>query len=431
MGHHMSSNHTNAFYNSKEWKQLRLQVLEEGNYVCHWCGGKATQADHLIERDRDPDLALERSNCVPACRPCNSRRGSAYRAKKQAIKRNPSLSAYPPTPHASLAVYAQGEADENESGLILPEPTGIGRSEPRLVTPALGAETFGPVVANWVKRNLDYELMDWQRVVLDGQLTHEGTGELEFAESLVSVARQNGKSWCMGGLICAWLTDLTEEFGRPQTVLSSAHKLDRAYALFKEFAPVLEEKYNAKINWSYGRTWAELPNGSTWFVAAATPSNAHGASADLVCIDEIWNIGPEVIFDAYRPTMTARKNPLMSMWSTAGDESSKVMMQLREQAMHCLDKGTQSSLYFAEWSPPPGTPLDEPATWEWANPAMGTTITAKTLKRMANTPNKQAFYRAHCNVWISAAASWLPAGLWDTLETDAEMPAAGLLLMLT
>ena len=130
------------------------------------------------------------------------------------------------------------------------EETGIGRSEPRLVTPGLGTETFGPVVADWVKRNLDYELMDWQRLVLDGQLTHDGTGELEFAESLVSVGRQNGKSWAMGGLICAWLTDLAEEFGRPQTVLSSAHRLDRAYALFKEFAPVLGEKYGAKIKFA-------------------------------------------------------------------------------------------------------------------------------------------------------------------------------------
>jgi hypothetical protein len=280
-------------------------------------------------------------------------------------------------------------------------------------------------VADWVKRNLDYELMDWQRLVLDGQLTHDGSGMLEFSESLVSVGRQNGKSWAMGGLICAWLTDLAEEFGRPQTVLSSAHRLDRAFALFKEFAPVLDEKYGAKINWSYGRNFVEMPNGSMWFVAAATPQNAHGASADLVCIDEIWNIGPEVIFDAYRPTMTARKNPLMSMWSTAGDESSKVMVQLREQAMHSLDKGTQSGLYFAEWSPPAGAPLDEPSTWEWANPAMGTTITAERLRRMSDTPNKQAFYRAHCNVWISAAASWLPAGLWDTLETDDDMPAGG------
>jgi hypothetical protein len=58
---------------------------------------------------------------------------------------------------------------------------------------------------------------------------------------------------------------------------------------------------------------------------------------------------------------------------------------------------------------------------------MGTTITAERLRRMSETPNKQAFYRAHCNVWISAAASWLPAGLWPQLEVDDEMPAGGVL----
>ena len=168
----------------------------------------------------------------------------------------------------------------------------FGRIEPRLVTPALGHETLGGFVTDWVAKHLDYELMDWQKAVLDGQLSHDGTGQLEFNEALVSVGRQNGKSWAMGGLICAWLTDLTEYFGRPQVVISAAHKLDRAFALFKEFAPVLEAKYNAKINWSYGRNFVEMPNGSRWHVTAATPQNAHGASSDLVCLDEIWSIDP-------------------------------------------------------------------------------------------------------------------------------------------
>jgi hypothetical protein len=422
-------------YNTNAWKTLRRQVLEEENHICHWCGKKATQVDHLIELDRDPSLALERSNLVASCQPCNSRRGNAYRAKKQAQKRiqrdTPNAGFFgsdkTPTPPPLFSVSQTNETDLSESEQIETDGNIFGRIEPRLVTPALGHETLGGFVTDWVAKHLDYELMDWQRTVLDGQLSHDGTGQLEFSESLVSVGRQNGKSWCMGGLICAWLTDLTEYFGRPQVVISAAHKLDRAFALFKEFAPVLEAKYGAKINWSYGRNFVEMPNGSRWHVTAATPQNAHGASADLVCLDEIWSIGTEVIFDAYRPTMTARPNPLMSMWSTAGDESSRVMLQLREQAIHAIDNGKQSGLYFAEWSPPPGAPLDNPDTWRWSNPAMGTTITAERLRRMSETPNKQAFYRAHCNVWISAAASWLPAGLWPQLEVDDDMPAGGVL----
>jgi hypothetical protein len=303
----------------------------------------------------------------------------------------------------------------------------MGRIEPRLSTPVLGHESFGPLVAAWAERNLPGELMAWQRLALDGQLQHDGTGQLLHSESLVTVARQNGKSYGMAALIGWWLTEMPIIAGRPQSIISAAHKLDRAFALFKELAPVLEARFDAKINWSYGRNFVELPGGSTWHVTAATPQNAHGASADLVCLDEIWSIGPEVIFDAYRPTMTARPNPLMSMWSTAGDESSKVMLQLREQAIHAIDERRASALFYAEWSPKPGANLDRPDTWAWANPALGTTITVDRLRRMAETPNRQAFLRAHCNVWISAAQAWLPAGLWESLEVDDELPAGGIL----
>jgi hypothetical protein len=281
------------------------------------------------------------------------------------------------------------------------------------------------LVAAWAERHLPGELMAWQRLALDGQLEHDPGGQFDFSESLVSVARQNGKSYGMMALIGWWLTEMPVIAGRPQTVISAAHKLDRAFALFKELAPILETHYGAKINWSYGRNFVEIGE-TRWFVTAATPQNAHGASADLVCLDEIWSIGPEVIFDAYRPTMTARPNPLMSMWSTAGDESSKVMLQLREQAIHAIDEGRRSSLYFAEWSPPPGLP-DSPEAWSWANPALGTTITVERLRRMAETPNRQAFTRAHCNQWISSASGWLSPGLWDQLRTDDPMPDGGIL----
>ena len=301
----------------------------------------------------------------------------------------------------------------------------VGRIEPRLVTPSLGDETFGGDVADWAARNLPGELMEWQRLALNGQLEHDGTGQLLRNESLVSVARQNGKSYGMMALIGWWCTEMPRIAGRPQSVISTAHKLDRAFGLFKELAPILEAKHGAKVNWSYGRNFCEFPDGTIWKVMAATPQNAHGATADAVLIDEVWSVGPDVVFDAYRPTMTARPNPLMSMWSTAGDDGSAVMMQLREQAIQAIDGDTTSSLYFAEWSPPPGSNLENPNTWRWSNPALGNTINLERLRRMSETPNRQAFYRAHCHIWVSAAQSWLPAGHWDKCVTDDPMPDGG------
>lgn len=425
-------------YATKRWKDLRKQVIAE-EPVCHWCRRRpSTQADHLVELARGGD-PYERTNLVGSCQPCNSRRGAEYQSKAATARRRAQRGLSEPastptvfgsegkgTPPPLFVVSQTTDGDDGRSAAMLDDAQVSGRIEPRIVVPELGHESFGPRVAAWAERNLPGELMAWQRLALDGQLQHDGTGQLDFSESLVSVARQNGKSYGMMALIGWWLTEMPGIAGRPQTVISAAHKLDRAFALFKELAPILEAGHGGKINWSYGRNFVEFPDGTRWFVTAATPQNAHGASADLVCLDEIWSIGPEVIFDAYRPTMTARPNPLMSMWSTAGDESSKVMLQLREQAIHAIDEGRRSSLYFAEWSPPPGMP-DGPEAWAWANPALGTTITVDRLRRMAETPNRQAFIRAHCNQWISAAQGWLPPRLWAELEVNDPMPEGGVL----
>ena len=54
------------------WKALREQILERDNFVCHWCGGHATSADHVVLKvaggPGDP------SNLVAACGKCNSAR---------------------------------------------------------------------------------------------------------------------------------------------------------------------------------------------------------------------------------------------------------------------------------------------------------------------------------------------------------------------
>lgn len=417
-------------YNSKKWKELRRRVLEEEAHICRWCGGHATQVDHLVELDRAPELAYERDNLAAACQPCNSRRGSTYQSKRKARDAQNSdrvFGARPQTtPPPYLGVSSTDDGDADTSAGIEDDRVEVVHTQPRLATPMLGSETYGPFVAAWAEKNMPEPLMDWQRIALDGQLEHVD-GIFRRSESLVSVARQNGKSYALQALIGWWCTGMPFIAGRPQKIVSTAHKLDLAFNMFRELAPILEAKYDAKVNWSYGRNFVEMRDGTRWQVMAATPQNAHGATADLVVIDEVWNVAPEVVFDAYRPTMTARPNPLMSMWSTAGDESSAVMLQLREQAIRHLDDGTPSGLYFAEWSPPPGSNLDDPTTWAWSNPALGNTITIDRLRRMAETPNRQAFLRAHCNVWVSAASSWLPAGHWEKCETDTPMPPGGIL----
>lgn len=64
------------FYATLEWRRLSAEV-RAGATRCHWClkPTRRLVADHVEPLDRRPDLALDRSNIVPACVPCNTRRG--------------------------------------------------------------------------------------------------------------------------------------------------------------------------------------------------------------------------------------------------------------------------------------------------------------------------------------------------------------------
>jgi hypothetical protein len=268
--------------------------------------------------------------------------------------------------------------------------------------------------------------MAWQVEALADQLAGWEAGDFRFREALISTARQNGKSVALQALIGWWLTDEAHRRGQAQNVLLVANKVDRSMPMFRQLAQILEEAFGATVRWSNGAQSVTMPDGSVFKIAAAK-DNHHGGTYDLIVVDELWDISPSVIFDALRPSMIARRNPLMSMWSTAGDESSTTMIRLRSQAIADIDAGRSTRLYLAEWSMPPGIDPDDRRYWRYANPALGTTITMEALESMADGGDRAAFMRAHLNLWVSAAKSWLPYGTWDALQVDIPIPAGGIL----
>ena len=274
---------------------------------------------------------------------------------------------------------------------------------------------------------LGVDLMPWQVRALHGQTAVSDNGTRPRV-SLVSVARQNGKTVCIASLLGDWLLNEARERGTPQTVISVAHKLDLATSLFNYLAPILEVKCGAEVSWSYGRQKLTMPDGSVWHVRAATPGAGHGYSVDLLIIDEAWAVSTEAIDQGLLPTQRARKNPLCSMWSTAGDSSSTAMLRWREQGLRTIDEGKPGSLYFAEWSPDPAKiDLMTPEAWAYANPALGYTLNMEVIKAESEAPNRNAFLRSSVNTWVASSASWLEPGQFAACETDAIAPPGGVL----
>ena len=398
------------------------QTLLADNPPCYRCGKPADTADHIIEVDRGGSHDMD--NLRPACRKCNSTTGAIYKAKRDALKiqnRNAAVNHFfdttPPPPTPCLQNIL-GETSGNQ-----PELAATNQHLPRLETVGLYQDSFGEGIAQWATLHMGIELMAWQKHVLNGQLSHDGLGNLQFRESLCSTARQQGKSVALQALIGGWLTDIAAFRGKPQSVLSVANKLDRAEAIFGFIAPILVDKFGGKAANAMGRKSIKMPDGSTWEVRAATP-NLHGGSYDLIVIDELWNISAAVVDEALRPSQIARSNPLLSMWSTAGDESSAAMIQFRETAISEIDTGTTGSLYFAEYSMKPGSDPRLESNWIQANPAMNQTVTVEALRAVSK---KDSFLRAHLNMWVSARGAWLQPGVWDKQKTDIAMPPGGVL----
>ena len=71
-----------SFYNSKDWKQLRLEVLRDSNYECVECKrlGKVVtdvhtvlEVHHVEYLENHPERALDIDNLIVLCKECHNK----------------------------------------------------------------------------------------------------------------------------------------------------------------------------------------------------------------------------------------------------------------------------------------------------------------------------------------------------------------------
>jgi HNH endonuclease len=440
-----STEHASATY------QRNRKLILSDNPPCHWCGiNAASEADHLIETDRGGTSELD--NLVPACRKCNATRGNKYRAArddqrakpKQKPKinlQNPTLVTVSEDDHSQRFFTAPVPVPVSPISLSPPTPArvledrpelaAIVSDRPRLETTAhSGCRDHSQDIADFAENILGVKLMRWQRRVLAGMTAYnvvDGKEVWVHRVSYTSVARQNGKTVTIAALLGWFLCTQGKARGTKQLVMSVAHKLDLATVLFNYLAPILEVKFGATVIWSYGRQMLTMPDGSQWMPRAATPGVGHGYSIDLCIVDEWWAVSEDAIDNGLMPAMRARKNPLMAGFSTAGDASSKSMLRWREQGLRAIDSGKNTSLYFAEFSPPIMDYMTREA-WVFSNPALAEgLLDMSVIEAEAQSPDRNSFLRASVNIFVQSQHSWIEPGQFTDLANDLPMPNGGVL----
>ena len=73
----MAREFSEAFYNSKQWRECRKVVFNEANGICQKCGEPGEEVHHKIHLTpnniSDPVITLNKDNLILLCRNCHLR----------------------------------------------------------------------------------------------------------------------------------------------------------------------------------------------------------------------------------------------------------------------------------------------------------------------------------------------------------------------
>jgi hypothetical protein len=285
----------------------------------------------------------------------------------------------------------------------------IGSEVPRLWTPPLRAltpETSAGFEVIEFAESLDLDLMPWQRWLLTAGLELREDGTYRFRNVVVLVSRQNGKT-TVAKLLSLWSMTTTPRslvLGTSTNLETARESWEAAVELAEDFLP----DQVGKVKRGALDTSLRLVNGSRYKVAAANRRGGRGLSVDLGLADELREHQSWDAWGAMAATTTARPNPQIWALSNAGDDTSVVLNHLRDSALG----GGDDSLALFEWSAEDGCELDDRDAWVQANPALGHTITERTLESLLAASPPAVFRTEHLCQRVATLDSAIDLNVW-------------------
>jgi phage terminase large subunit-like protein len=289
---------------------------------------------------------------------------------------------------------------------------------PRFATARTERKTLGTAAAR-VARLLGFELMDWQRLVLDVALEVED-GRLVYRDVVLSTMRQQGKSSL---LLVLWLTRCLLWPG--QVVRYTAQSGQHARKKWEEeWLPIIERSPlagNVKIRRQNGSEGIAFPNGSRQGLVATNHTAGHGDVCDLICLDEVFAYQDARLEQGLRPTTATRDQPQFWITSTAGTpDRSPYLLEKVERGRAAVEAGLDHSLAFFEWAADPEAEPGDVATWRACMPALNRTITEDAVRAAWESMSRHEFMRSYLNAWTSSMGDALiDIERWNSLAEPA------------
>jgi phage terminase large subunit-like protein len=259
----------------------------------------------------------------------------------------------------------------------------------------------------------------WQQLVLRDGLAERADGLWAAFEVGLVVPRQCGKGSVLEALELASLF-LPDPDGPPPLILHSAHEFKTSAEHFRRMRDLIDGSDHLRKRVRIVRTAAgsesiELHSGARLRFVTRTGGSGRGFSADLIVVDEAYNLTPEAMA-AMLPTMSARPNPQVWYTSSAGMPASTQLARLRSRGI----EGGGRLAYF-EWSAPDGADLDDPNVWAQANPALGVRIPVDFVAAEREAMPDEQFARERLGIWAAiVGGKVIDLDLWGSRSTGVQ-----------
>jgi phage terminase large subunit-like protein len=263
----------------------------------------------------------------------------------------------------------------------------------------------------WIGQLIKLEIFQKAFVSATYGFVHEDAGERKHKEAVLQVARKNGKSTLLSGL-GLYMTSADGEGGAE--VYCVATKKDQSRIVFSETVNMVTQSPELSKYIKKRKTDLYMPLTFSKFEPLASDSNTlDGHNSHCVIIDELHAIKDRNLYEVMKQSMSARRQPLLIMITTAGTVRECIYDDIYEYACKVIDGVVEDERFLPviyelddreEWT--------DPKMWIKANPGLGTIkktsdLAEKVERAKTNPKDLPGILCKDFNIRDTVAGMWL------------------------
>ncbi|MFV9511814.1 terminase large subunit [Tepidibacillus sp. LV47] len=263
----------------------------------------------------------------------------------------------------------------------------------------------------WIGQPVKLQLFQKAYISALFGFVHKETGLRRFKETLFLVARKNGKSTLLAGIALYML--MADGEGGAE-VYSVATKKDQARIVFTEAVNMVRQSPALSKHLKKRKTDLYMPLTFSKFEPLASDSNSlDGLNSHCVIIDELHAIKDRNLYEVMKQSMSARRQPLLVMITTAGTVRECIYDDMYDYACKVVDGVIEDDRFLPvlyeldsrdEWT--------DWRMWQKANPGLGTIkkfedLAEKVERAKANPKDIPGVLTKDFNIRDTVAGMWL------------------------